>query len=101
MAEEIGRIVGLPDGVKPVGQLKPTLPKDAQSFSKVLNNLVKEVDSLHKTAAQATDKMMTGELEDVHQVVIAMEEAETSFKLLMEIRNKMVDAYREVMKMQV
>ena len=101
MAEDIRRLVGLPDSVKPVGQPKQNLPNDQEAFGKVLNNLVNEVDSLHKTAEQATDKMMTGELEDVHQVVIAMEEAETSFKLLMEIRNKMVDAYREVMKMQV
>ncbi len=101
MADELRRITGLPDGLKPAPER--TLPQDSArpSFSSVLDNLVKEVDSLHKAAEQTTDKMLTGELEDVHQVVVAMEEAQTSFRLLMEVRNKMVEAYREVMKMQV
>jgi len=74
---------------------------DTPSFSNVLNEIVSDVDGLQKNAAKMTDKLLTGELEDVHQVMVAMEEASTSFKLLMEVRNKMVDAYREVMKMQV
>lgn len=101
MAEEIRHIQRLPDGLKPAQSLNNQRDKSKPSFSSVLDNLVKEVDDLHKTAEKTTDKMLTGELEDVHQVVVAMEEAQTSFKLLMEVRNKMVEAYREVMKMQV
>ena len=59
------------------------------------------MDDLHKKAEVATGKMVTGELKDVHQVIMAMEEAQTSFRLMMEVRNKMIEAYREVIRMQV
>ncbi len=103
MTDEIRRIGGglpplIPAGIQsPTAQQEPGKP----SFSEVLGGLVSDVNKMQQAAAQTTDKLLAGELEDVHQVVVAMEEAATSFKLLMEVRNKMVDAYREVMKMQV
>jgi flagellar hook-basal body complex protein FliE len=45
--------------------------------------------------------MVAGEITDVHQVMVAVEEANTAFSLMMELRNKMLDAYQEVMRMQV
>ena len=101
MTNEIKHITGLPDGLKPVQEPGPKPSADRPKFDQVLGNLINEVDSLQKTAEKTTEKLISGELEDVHQVVVAVEEAQTSFRLLMEIRNKMVDAYREVMKMQV
>lgn len=89
------------DGLRiPAG---PEVPSGASrpSFAEVVGGLVGDVDRLHKAAERATEKLVTGELQDVHQVVIAMEEAQTSFRLLMEVRNKMIEAYREVMRMQV
>ena len=101
MSEEIKRISGLPDGLRPVERPPAAQPADKPSFARVIGNLVDDVDKLHKTAEQTTEKMITGELEDIHQVMVAMEEAQTSFRLLMELRNKLVEAYREVMKMQI
>jgi len=107
MIDDLDRLNGalkLPDGLKPVEDKsrpgQPTQP-DKPSFKKVMSNLVNDVDQLHKAAEKTTEKLVTGELEDVHQVVVAMEEAQTSFRLMMEIRNKMVEAYKEIMKMQV
>ena len=45
--------------------------------------------------------MVSGEATDLHEVMIAVEKARTSFDLLMEIRNKTIDVYREIMRMQV
>jgi flagellar hook-basal body complex protein FliE len=70
-------------------------------FGETLGGLVQNVDSIQKNAHEATRRLLTGEIEDVHQVMVAMEEAQTSFHLMMEVRNKIVDAYREVMRMQV
>ncbi len=100
----INRLPGLPDGLKPVE--RPTRPgvqspEDLPSFSGIMKNVIKDVDDLHKTAEETTEKLITGELKDVHQVVVAMKEAQISFRLLMEVRNKMVEAYKEVMKTQV
>jgi flagellar hook-basal body complex protein FliE len=47
------------------------------------------------------EKMVTGEASDLHDVMIAVEKARTSFDLLMEIRNKTMDMYREVMRMSI
>ncbi|MBZ0264425.1 flagellar hook-basal body complex protein FliE, partial [bacterium] len=70
-------------------------------FKDTLEGLVNDVDRMQKTAEESSRRLMTGQIEDVHQVMIAMEEAQTSFQLMMEIRNKIVDAYKEVMRMQV
>jgi len=103
MTDEIRRIGGSFPPIGPQGIGSPTPQPEAgkPSFSEVLGGIVTDVNQMQVAAAQSTDKLLAGELEDVHQVVVAMEEAATSFKLLMEVRNKMVDAYREVMKMQV
>jgi flagellar hook-basal body complex protein FliE len=47
------------------------------------------------------ERMVGGEAVDLHEVMIAVEKARTSFDLLMEIRNKTIEAYREIMRMQV
>lgn len=56
---------------------------------------------MQKNAEETSRRLLTGEIEDVHQVMVAMEEAQTSFQLMMEIRNKIVEAYKEVLRMQV
>jgi flagellar hook-basal body complex protein FliE len=99
---DISRIGPLP------GQIPSELPKRPDSsekaegsFGDTLKGLVNDVDRMQKTAQETTRRMLTGEVEDVHQVMVAMEEAQTSFQLMMEIRNKIVEAYKEVMRMQV
>ena len=95
-------------GLRP-GQFPGELPKrpeetkkgEGPSFGDTLKGLIGDVDRMQKTAEETTKRMLTGEIEDVHQVMVAMEEAQTSFQLMMEIRNKIVDAYKEVMRMQV
>ncbi len=103
MTDDIRRIGGSFPPIVPQGIQSPTSQPEPgkASFSELLGGIVSDVNQMQQTAAHSTDKLLAGELEDVHQVVVAMEEAQTSFKLLMEVRNKMVDAYREVMRMQV
>ena len=76
-------------------------PGGASDFHQTLKTLVQDVDQMQKTAEESSRRLMTGEVEDVHQVMVAMEEAQTSFQLMMEIRTKILDAYKEVMRMQV
>ena len=72
----------------------------AGSFKDVLRSLVDEVDSLQKTADASIKGLATGETTDIHDVTVKMEEAGVAFELMMEIRNKLVDAYQQIMKMQ-
>jgi flagellar hook-basal body complex protein FliE len=70
------------------------------SFSDVLKDAVNTVNSLHDNAAtQATNLMQNGS-GDVNQVMIAVEKADVSFQLMMQVRNKIVSAYQDIEKMQ-
>jgi flagellar hook-basal body complex protein FliE len=71
------------------------------SFGETLQRAMTDVNALQTEAGKAVDKMVGGENVDLHEVMIAVEKAKTSFDLLMEIRNKALDAYREIMRMQV
>ena len=72
-----------------------------KSFDQTLKEFVSDVNSLQSQAQDATNKMIAGEPIDVHDVMIAAEKAKTSFELLMELRNKTIEAYRELIRMQV
>jgi flagellar hook-basal body complex protein FliE len=77
------------------------LRETGTSFSETMNQAVKDVNALQGEAGKAVERMVSGEATDLHEVMVAVEKAKTSFDLLMEIRNKTIDAYREIMRMQV
>jgi len=60
-----------------------------------------EVDALQKDADIAARQLVTGEAPNVHQVMLAVEKASLTLSLVVEVRNKVLEAYREVMRMQV
>jgi flagellar hook-basal body complex protein FliE len=78
-----------------------TLKETNASFGQTLERAVADVNALQSEAGKAVEKMVGGESVDLHEVMIAVEKAKTSFDLLMEIRNKALEAYREIMRMQV
>jgi flagellar hook-basal body complex protein FliE len=83
------------DGKIPVeGDRKET------SFKEVISNFIDDVDKMQKKADQSVKDYATGEVTDIHQVMIAAEEANLSFQLMMEVRNRLVESYREIMRMQ-
>jgi flagellar hook-basal body complex protein FliE len=73
---------------------------ESKSFGGILGNYLGEVNTLQHDADSQIQKLIAGETDDLHEVTLAMDEAETSFQLMMEIRNKLVDSYREIMRMQ-
>ncbi|MCP4252207.1 MAG: flagellar hook-basal body complex protein FliE [Candidatus Scalindua sp.] len=75
--------------------------KDGAGFKDTINNYVSEVNDLQVKAGESIENFATGKVENVHEVMIAMSKAEVSFKFMMETRNKLVDAYKEIMRMQV
>jgi flagellar hook-basal body complex protein FliE len=70
-------------------------------FGEVLQNAIQEVSELQNQAGQATQQVMTGEIKDIHSAMIAVQKADISFQMMMQVRNKIVSAYQEIMKMQV
>ena len=75
--------------------------KNDPQFADTLDNLIHEVDGLQKASKQAVNDFVAGKDVNLHEVMAMGEEAQLSFQLLMEIRNKLVEAYQEVSRMQV
>lgn len=73
----------------------------SDSFSSMLGKMVSDVSAQQNMSAQAVGALQSGQNIPLHQAVIAMEEANISFQLMVEVRNRMLDAYQEVMRMQV
>jgi len=69
-------------------------------FQKILKRSIEEVDGLAKEANHSVQEMVTGKM-DVHQAMVAMEQANISFRLMVQVRNKMMAAYEEIMRMQI
>lgn len=91
-----------------VGEILPSLTKETQKggesgsvpFKDMLKGLVDQVDTLQKKADASIEGLVTGETTNVHNVMIKMEEAGIAFDLMMKVRDKLVEAYKEVSRMQ-
>ncbi|HAJ79840.1 MAG TPA: flagellar hook-basal body complex protein FliE [Fibrobacteres bacterium] len=75
--------------------------KNVPSFKDTLSSFMQDVNSMQNKADESIKKMAAGEITDVHQVMTAVEEASTAFNMMMEIRNKVMDAYQEVLRMRL
>lgn len=72
-----------------------------ESFDNILKKFVTDVNSLQIQADELQNKLATGEVTDIHDVMIAVEKANLSMELMLEIRNKIIEAYQEIMRMPV
>lgn len=79
------------------GEQKPA----GGEFRDVLTNAVHRVEQFRLAADQSVDRFLSGQGEELHQVAIATQRAELSFELFLQMRNKVVEAYQEIMRMQV
>ncbi|MFZ5650286.1 MAG: flagellar hook-basal body complex protein FliE [Bacillota bacterium] len=70
-------------------------------FGEVLINALKDVNDAQLKADEVTKKFLVGDIQDIHQVTIASEQAKLMLQLAVEVRNKVVEAYQEVSRMQV
>jgi flagellar hook-basal body complex protein FliE len=90
-----------------VSQLKalstPTLQPAAAApgFADMLKSALADTSRLQVEADRAAVALQTGEAKNIHEVTIAMEKAEVSLRLMVSMRNKAVEAYQEIMRMQV
>jgi len=87
-------------GLKAAGLSKTETSQDV-GFGDALKNAIQEVNALQNQSAEMKTKLVTGEIQDIHQVMIASEKANLAFQLTLQIRNKVVEAYQEIMRMQV
>jgi flagellar hook-basal body complex protein FliE len=90
--------VGKPSPSQPV---KPGDNEQGQSFKDVLLDSLDEVNALQKEASQGVEKVLTGETDNLAEVFSAVRKSEVAFNMMMEMRNKLVEAYQEVQQMRV
>ena len=85
----------------PIGPAAPDALPPANGFGDMLDGLVATVDGKQQAAQAATRQVLLGDTDQLHQSVIAMQEASVAFTMMVEVRNKLVEAYQELMRMQV
>jgi len=73
----------------------------SSSFKDVLKNFVGDVNKMQLEADDKVNRLATGEITNIHDVMVKVEEANLSFSLMMEIRNKIVEGYKEILKTNV
>ena len=71
------------------------------SFANKLQEAINQVDGLQKTREEMVEGMVSGEVTEVHDVMIAAKESQMAFELLLEVRNKLLESYQEIMRLQV
>ena len=90
-----------PITVRPLQEVPVEIGKTPAPFASVLGHFVNEVNDKQLAAGQAVNGLLAGENVSLHQAMIAMEEASVSFQLMVEVRNKLLESYQELMRMQV
>ena len=81
-------------------QPTPASPETRGGFGEVLRNAVDQVNQLENTAGQQATDLLEGSRSDVQNVMISIEKADVAFQLMMQVRNKIVNAYQQVSQMQ-
>lgn len=74
---------------------------EGTSFGDTLKDAVSQVDGLQKGADQQIEAFVAGEQENLHEVMISMNQAKLAFQLMTEVRNRALETYQELMRMQV
>ncbi len=95
--------------IKALGSINPgsayggpgSAGKIQKSFSDQLQQAVLEVDNLQTNRQEMVEGMVTGQVTEVHDVMIAAQESQLAFELLLEVRNKLLESYQEIMRMPV
>jgi flagellar hook-basal body complex protein FliE len=92
---KIGPIRGLEELARPAGPSRTA----GAAFAESLKEAIHTVDGLQKESEAAQAAFARGEDVELHDVLIKVEEAEVAFRAMMEVRNRLIDAYRQIMQM--
>jgi len=88
--------VPLPEGASAAGAALPD-----RKFADALSEAIGRVEAYRTEAHNSVESFLSGENEDLHEVALNTQRAELSFEMFLQVRNKVVQAYQEVMRMQV
>jgi flagellar hook-basal body complex protein FliE len=92
-------------GISPLSQIQPDVAAPAaggsgdSSFKDVLSSAIGEVEKSHNSASKSVEQFLSGDGGDLHSTILATQRADLEFQMFMQVRNKVVSAYQEIMKM--
>jgi flagellar hook-basal body complex protein FliE len=98
-AEEWVSSTNLEGALPPVSS--PGDAKSSKSFTEFLADSISSVNDLQSQANKAIEELVTGKSKNIHETMLAVEKAEIAFKTMNQVRQKVIDAYKEIMRMQV
>jgi flagellar hook-basal body complex protein FliE len=78
-----------------------SIPNEGQTFGELLQASISKVNALQQNADVQMEKLASGESQNLHETLLAVEKADIAFRTLNQVRTKVIDAYREIMKMQI
>jgi flagellar hook-basal body complex protein FliE len=81
--------------------LEPAGKSQGSGFQSVLSEAMGRVEQFQQNAQTSIDRFLSGEDEEVHKVALATQETQMAFDLFLQVRNKVISAYQEVMRMQM
>jgi len=98
MSSPISSISSIPS----LGPLQaPGAASQPGAFQSMLSSAIQTIDSANTTASTAVQKFLSGENEELHTAALAVQQANLTFDLGLHVRNKVVDAYQQIMQMQL
>jgi flagellar hook-basal body complex protein FliE len=102
MTDPLG-LIGGAGGLHPQGPgfRGPQGPDNRPDFGQLLQEQIARVNALQQDAKAAVEDLAAGRRDDVESVIIATQKADTAFRMLLQVRNKMMDAYQEIREMRI
>ncbi len=91
-------------GKKPIQQVtktQGTAETRSGDFGKTISDFIRAVNADQKTASREVNDVITGKSENLHEAMASMEEARLSFQLMIEVRNKLMESYKTLQRIQV
>ncbi len=86
-----------PTQVQPLAEA----PQSDSTFHDVLSSAIGQVEGARNEANQSVQQFLSGDGEDLHSTILASQRADLEFQMFLQVRNKIVSAYQEIMKMQM
>jgi len=92
------------DRIEGIGSIFPeklNKNKEKGNFADILKEAIDKVNKLQKRAEQLSNDFAEGKISNIHEVIIEAEKASLALRLTVEVRNRIVEAYRDIMRMQI
>jgi len=94
-------ISGVPQSVQSVSTPVQTPGQAQESFANILKQSIENMNNVQAVSDQKTEALVNGDIEDLHEVMIAAQKASITIDATVQVQKKVIDAYNEIMRMQV